>query len=865
MAINKAKVLESAQKYVTQGKLKEAINEYKKVIQEDPKDLNCLNTLGDLYVRLNNLPEALQYFARLADIYVSDGFLVRGIAMYKKIAKLDPAHTTALERLAELYTMQGLFTEARSQYLQLVETYLKANQAPEAINILQKVLDLEPDNLAIQQRLAQLYQEHGRKQEAATIYRRVAERLLNREQVDDSLKWLQKAAQLSPENPEVLLLVARLHAQQGRAADAVEALQKVPKLTEYPEALELLLQCQLTLGEADAAGKLALDIFNRDPSQFGGLLQLADHALAQGAPDRAFDLLQQVAAPALEHGEGARLAASLRRVVEASESLAAAELLESVARKADDRSSLIVALERLAADACQKEDFTRAKQAYEELLELEPGRPEFAQELNQVRKRLGMAVEEEVTLTTLARERLEEPPWVAGTEVAAGEAEPAAVAEAELDAETQAYVSSSLTDIDLFSSYGMSQKAIELAEQAVARVPGHILLNQKLLDLYLGCGNDEGVATVAQRLAELYRQKGDVARANEVARVAEHYQAKLPAPPPAAEVEAVREVDLSAEWAELTEAAPPAAEEEVVELAPAAVPGFNAAEVQEEVNFYIEQEMLNEARLVLERYEEQFPGEPVLADLRQRLEEALAAKAPAAAEVELAEEEVAEVATAEEQAPAEVAAAPAEGTYEIVLEEVPKEAPKPALTADQLMAELAEEVEAVLPEPVAPAAPPAPAPAPEAPAEGVAALTEVFDEFKQELGEVEEVEDIETHYNLGIAFKEMELLDEAISEFQKAFKTAEKQKAHPSLIQCCTLLGLCFMAKGMPQVAVRWYERALAVPGLDTESATALRYDLGLAHEQAGNPKAALDCFLEVYGVNIDFRDVSERIRLLQQ
>jgi tetratricopeptide (TPR) repeat protein len=143
-------------------------------------------------------------------------------------------------------------------------------------------------------------------------------------------------------------------------------------------------------------------------------------------------------------------------------------------------------------------------------------------------------------------------------------------------------------------------------------------------------------------------------------------------------------------------------------------------------------------------------------------------------------------------------------------------------------------------------------------------LAEVFAEFKKEMGAVEEIEDVESHYNLGIAYKEMGLLDEAISEFQKVSKAAEQQKAYLQLFQACTLLGLCFVDKGLPQIAVRWYDRALKAPGVDEEGALALRYDMGVAHEQAGDRKAALDCFMEVYGVNVDYRDVSDRIRELQ-
>ena len=93
-------------------------------------------------------------------------------------------------------------------------------------------------------------------------------------------------------------------------------------------------------------------------------------------------------------------------------------------------------------------------------------------------------------------------------------------------------------------------------------------------------------------------------------------------------------------------------------------------------------------------------------------------------------------------------------------------------------------------------------------------LKEVFDEFRAELGEMgAEDEDLETHYNLGIAFREMGLLEEAISEFQKVAKANEKGKAFRYAMQCCTLLGLAFMEKGQPSIAAIWYERALRTPG----------------------------------------------------
>jgi tetratricopeptide (TPR) repeat protein len=143
-------------------------------------------------------------------------------------------------------------------------------------------------------------------------------------------------------------------------------------------------------------------------------------------------------------------------------------------------------------------------------------------------------------------------------------------------------------------------------------------------------------------------------------------------------------------------------------------------------------------------------------------------------------------------------------------------------------------------------------------------LKEVFDDFRAELGEMgAEEEDLETHYNLGIAFREMGLLEEAISEFQKVAKATERGRAFPYVMQCCTLLGLAFMEKGQPAIAATWYERALAMPGLDQESILALRYDLGVAQELAGDMAGARKSFSQVYGMNIDYRDVAERLSSL--
>ena len=147
-----------------------------------------------------------------------------------------------------------------------------------------------------------------------------------------------------------------------------------------------------------------------------------------------------------------------------------------------------------------------------------------------------------------------------------------------------------------------------------------------------------------------------------------------------------------------------------------------------------------------------------------------------------------------------------------------------------------------------------------------AGLAEIFEEFRQAAEEEPEArEDFETHYNMGTAYKEMDLLDEAIMEFQTAAGLTIPTDGTSRYLQCCNMLGHCFMQKELPRAAVLWFKKGLDAPGHGEEEYKALRYELGAAYEHMGDLSRARDLFTEVYGMDVSYRGVGERLQELEQ
>ena len=914
MAYNKSKYVEAAQKLLNQGKVPQAIAEYQQILKYEPRDQVTLMTIGELYIRQGETFQAIDYFERLAQIFVGDGFLTKAIAVYKRIAKLAPEEIRPLEKLADLYVQQGVMSEARPLFLQLAEIHLKNNRQQEAVTLLKKLLLAEPDNLRIQIRLADLYQAMGQTREAVEAYVSAAQRALARGDQAECDKLADKALKLEPNNSAAIIVKARSSSTQGNPAHAAQVLEHVPDLEKGGEQAELLLDIYLKGQQWDKAVALGMRVFEADAKNFGPLQKVLDSLLASGHAEKAMGIIDQIRIPMIDAGEHEVISHLLTELANRLPGrIEPREWLVDMYGRTSDSFRLPDALAQLGDALVAAKQFDRAKATFEQLVDRQPESDSAKRKLNDCLRKMGLL-----------------PPEAAAPAAPEVAATPAPAGEPALDEETQKFIAQSLTDVDLFASYGLTQKAIGLLEAILRRAPRHTSTLEKLLDFVLGAGDDRRTAELAAQLEQIHAERGDTRSAERFGELRRRFQRaaglsdedlaavaappaesqtvaeelavpeveaapSMPAPPELAETpvaepapapaEEVHEVDLSDEWASVLEHQPAPAPPEPSRAAHSPAPAefeVPAAEAQQVDEFSISEEPVASVAGEVPAAEE--------IDLTEMVSAAPAEKASSSAppkpakpvepepefEVEQDYDLVIEpepLVPAHDQRPPEKPVVPLPEP-EPVAQDAAAGKPNGAFQSDQFLADLANEIDQLgLGELTPSVSEPANshAPAPSKPAAPVAAtptgpLKEVFEEFRAELGEMgAEDEDLETHYNLGIAFREMGLLEEAISEFQKVAKATDNGRAFRYSMQCCTLLGLACMEKGQPGIAAIWYERALKTPGMDPESVLALRYDLGVAQESAGDPAAALKSFSQVYAMNIDYRDVAERIAALQK
>lgn len=1025
MALQRDKIVGNAEKLVARGKIEPAIREYERLLDESPSDVNTLNRIGDLWVRIDRSDEAVKVFRKIADHYARDGFFLKAIAIFKKINKLDPSKLDIYAKLAELYAKQGLAMEAKSQYMVLADYYVKHEDIESATGIYLKIAELDPHSVNVRIKLADLYTQNNQTPQALQEYDRVGRMLLKRGMSSEAVQVFRKALKIDSGNVDLVESVVNSLLEEKEHSSAIEIVHSALESNKENARLIILMSnVHLAKDDGSAAREVLEQGLSSNPNAFGIREGLAELHLREGDADKAVELIGPVLSSGGDKSEETRALMLLERVAAARpDHTGALEKLVAAYRRIDDDFHAIEAMTRLANAHVERKEYPQAETIFRDLTRRDPDNSGHRDRLAELAQETGSAepdleleetgVDDSDSLLDFSASTPEQFPEAEPETEAPAPPEPAGepwepeeleeetidldfpedieapaspdfqvpdviVSEKDHEAASELleFVTEHLTEADVFAKYGLYDKAIEHLQTIIGKAPRHRAAYEKLLNVYMNEGLAEQIRETANRYIALLRIEGDTDEAEAVEQriwnrgystgQATEHDVSVPlsveavpellpeelapmestgaatdvhaglveealefepeqefqdlpsnevpvvesseSPLPEETIDEVHQdfspyafdtpqeglILPSDEGISLLEADPaPVLETESYEdlLSPAEIieplgeesarpapepdpfddPGIGSSfqgdyasspsmEDLGELDFYIEQDLLEEAGNKLETLSAQFP---MHSEILQRQEALHAARSRIAGTLK---------------------------AYEPVEPEARRPAHPPALTHDDVENELISAIHdessdvkdiseplMVLPEPLSEdqelfAAEDdffdLAAELGEDLAEDEAELSEladdeqsleqIFREFKKGVEQQLDSEDYDTHYNLGIAYKEMGLIDEAIGEFQLASKDPHRA------IDGCSMLGLCFLEKGMPQLAIKWYNKGLEMPEISEEEHMGLLYDLGAAYLEVGDIDAAHKAFIEVYGINSKYRDIAGRIKQLE-
>jgi tetratricopeptide (TPR) repeat protein len=826
LASNKEKLIAAAQKLVEKGQFDKAIKEYQKVVAEDGEDVRVWLKIGDLHAKLNRPREAAETYQRVAQYYSDKGHYLKAVAVFKQILKIEPRMVEVNQRLAEMYKQLGLISDAMQQYEIVANHFQKEGRSRDALAAMKQIAELDPDNIAVRIKLAELYSKEQMSHEAIDEFSRAAEYLHDHQRYDDYMKVAERLLFHAPDNRPISRELARLYISKGDPRRALPKLQVVLKADANDvEALMLLSQAFEVLGQTT----------------------------------KSVSVLKELARIHNENGSRHEHTETLRRILKvAPDDAEAAAQLAAVAPV--EQQPVVEAPENptmLDEDAVLPSDDGQEDPGQDSMA---PG-PTFLEDA----------------------------------------AEESTVTEASADEE----IGKILTETDVYIKYGLHAKALEHVQKVFRRVPDHVEAREKVVSIYSATQHiDEAVNELfilakqmagTPRAGDYLREILELQPGNNRARSLLTQGTPMPTPGPIrlapvpirtvidepeltddpVAPEPVAEEMLTLDDSSLVEEEDPYAEAieaalaadqhlPVMEAEPEITPDtsdlpslgrdpgndmtagarpanvlravhtleMQAAQVVaerpeggsleddlDEADFFTQQNLFDEAREILHALLERYPSHPlVTAKLR---------------DVDAMERAANGV---EEPAPQ---AFDAQDDTVYGDAEVPQD--EPVAGAESLVGD-----ESIADEPMQPV-------------QSVPESTSVVPEPGRNVVERGVTpEDFETHYDLGIAYKEMGLIDDAVAEFNIVMQDPARE------VQCHMMLGLCYAEKGLMTDAIAQYKEGLYAEHIQEREQLALYYELGQAYERLSDGREALYYYEKVVKRDGHFRDVERRVAELR-
>jgi tetratricopeptide (TPR) repeat protein len=881
--IERDKTLQAAQKYIEKKRYDRAIAEYQRIVQDDPNDARTLLKIGDLQARLSAYPEAIATYDRVGQYYSSQGFALKAIAVYKQIRELIKKHAPDLAdryghivpKLAEIYTQLGLTSDALAAYDEVATRLQRAGRDREAIEVFGKMVGLDAQNPLPHLRLAEARCRVQSLDEAIESFWAAAELLLSLERRDDALKVIERILHFKVD-ARYAWVAAELYLQRGTREDGLQALTKLQVCFQADpknlDTLGLLAQAFTSIGQEAKAIEVYKEMARiaRDGERRDLFEQLLAHLREVAPHDEQVRALQSLP-PTL----GMPNSSSRPPVMESRppvESLAPMSVGDSDVEFIDDateRNVLEIAPNRAGP--------------------LLPPRPMMASAPDVV------VVEDELE----AAEELADP--------------------SSFDA--RAHARKAVVDAESFRKLRLYPKAIEALHIALEIDPRSLEIRQKLRELLVESGDREGAIAETLNMASLQLDNGDLAQTEalvyEVLEIEPEHPEALAMlehiAPGATGQGGYTETDDGRTRLQ----APRDMMQSVDGYDPdAPLPSYDLEEIGAEQAMNSEPGRSFPTRQPFDVQDDPFEADGPLPSFPMGSEPELRA-APVARPLDDYEEDVLEVSNVEDFVPSAPAAAAANapnsansansanstnstegledvldeadffatrGLYEdakaILVEQLTRTPHHPLVLErlrevdtslgssgesqtiersqlnknqeqDTLDFDVAQSLGAL--------------DEMELPPNGVVLsaggdvdVDQVFEKFRAGIRSQVSENDSATHYDLGVAYKEMGLIPDAIHEFELAARDAQRE------CNCFAMIGMVYLEQNELDRAVESYVRALSAGDKTVEQEMNLYYDLGIVYEMMGKAQDALYYFQKIARRDPGYRDVSERLSSLQ-
>jgi len=848
LSIEREKILQAAQKYIEKKKYDRAIVEYQRIVQEDPNDARTLLKIGDLQARLSAYPEAIATYDRVGQYYASQGFALKAIAVYKQIRELIKKHAPDLAdryghivpKLADIYTQLGLTSDALAAWDEVATRLQRASRDRDAIEVFHRMVELDVGNPLPHLRLAEACCRIQSLDEAIDSFWTAAELLLNLDRADDALKVVERILHFRPD-ARFARVAAELYLGRATREDGLQALAK-------------LQIC-----------------FQADPKDLDTLGLLAQAFTLIGQEAKAVEVYKEMARLAREQNKTelyAQLLGHLRQVAPSDDQVAAFDSMMPAGRSVrpvepaeDSHASLSDSEVELLEDS---ENFDVA--------------PTAAVTLPESRPRLASTPD-----VVVVDDRIE----------AAEELNDAS------SFDTGGHARKAIVDAESFRKLRLFPKAIEALHIALEIDPRSLEIREKLREVLIDAGEREAARAETINVAQLYFESGDVAQAEALlspvlevdpenhdalllwerisGRAGSEQDAFDPNEPlPSYDLE-----EVSAEQAmhtepgaapgkrslsamddpfgspgggddplpsfplgtqldddelgavtghpsDVTELTEYEEEEEIssvedfipppaLALAPAPEPSYEGVEdVLDEAEFFATRGLYEDARTILLEQLGRTPNHKLVLERLAEIEAQLGSSG---------ESQTKERSRLSDRTNVDYDVAQsldALDALEPASENYSTEA-RQALSSTQ-------DID----------------------------VDQVFEKFKAGVKAQVADNDSATHYDLGVAYKEMGLLPDAVGEFEVAGRDPGRE------CMCFAMIGLIYLEQSQLDRAAEAYVRALSAAQKTVEQEMSLYYDLGNVYEMKRQNQDALYYFQKIARRDPGYRDVAERIRHLQ-